>query len=391
MAPATSTLLPVTILAGPSAHRLVRDLLSGEPGRRLGLLASSPFDSQSMDNRLVVEPLVMANGGGYEPGRIAAQISGVAEKASVDHLLIECDSKTHPIAFASLFLPDGPGGESLSRVARLCFVGVAIDSGSLINSIVNGDQVHGVTSPCILADQIECADTIVLSDGESSEKCFMLARAVLSALNPRANLIEATRKMTLSGLLDDRSSLDFEAAFAGAGWRKLMEEEPGGRRVDDQGVMTFPYRARRPFHPQKFWNLLQSPFPGVFRAKGFFWLATRMRIVGGLNIADSERHYSPAGEWWAAVVHDDGSERPEIPDRLKKEWMEPFGDRRQAIAFAGIDVDFADLSSQLDACLLTDAEMASGEHAWAKLPDPFPAWSTDSHSHDCEEHGCCNH
>ena len=77
----------------------------------------------------------------------------------------------------------------------------------------------------------------------------------------------------------------------------------------------------------------------MFRAKGFFWLATRMDIVGGLNIAGSECHYSPAGQWWAANDHEEHSGHAEIPDRLKKEWAEPFGDRRQAIAFMGIDLD----------------------------------------------------
>ena len=111
---------------------------------------------------------------------------------------------------------------------------------------------------------------------------------------------------------------------------------------------------------REFWNLIQKPFPGVFRAKGFFWLAPRMSVVGGLNIAGSECHYSPAGQWWAAHDHADASEHGEIPDRIKQEWVEPFGDRRQAIAFMGIDMNSAELSAQLDACLLSASEMNSG-------------------------------
>jgi G3E family GTPase len=193
-----------------------------------------------------------------------------------------------------------------------------------------------------------------------------------------------------SELLNPGVAFDFETAFAGAGWRKSMEEEPGVRRGND-GVTTFVYRARRPLHPEKFWDLIQKPFPGVFRAKGFFWLATRMEIVGGLNIAGSECHYSPAGQWWAAHPRDNHSDDTEIPDRLKKEWVEPFGDRRQAIAFMGIDLDSTNLSAQLDACLLSESEMTSGESSWATLPDPFPAWSPKTHDHECEGHDCCHH
>ncbi len=123
----------------------------------------------------------------------------------------------------------------------------------------------------------------------------------------------------------------------------MMEDDEPRAGRGDEGVTKFVYRARRPFHPEKFWNLIQKPFPDVFRAKGFFWLASRMDIVGGLNVAGAECHYSPAGQWWAS--HD--SDHAEIPERLKKEWAEPFGDRRQAIAFMGVDLNWAELSGRL--------------------------------------------
>jgi G3E family GTPase len=384
-----SKFLPVSILAGPSARALLRHVVPRDAKCRFGLLASSNVDSQTTHDELMVKQLVVANGGGYDPERIRAQIAGIAEKALVDHLIIECDSKAHPIAFASLFLPDGGDSQRFSEIARLSSILLAVDSKTLLSSIVHGDRAPGMTSPCILADQIECADVVVLN-GEPADRDFMLARAVASALNPRGRILQRSRETTPPKLLEAGISFDFEAAFAGAGWRKLMEEEPGARR-GDQGVTTFVYRARRPLHPAKFWNLIQSPFPGVFRARGFFWLATRMSIVGGLNIAGWECHYSPAGQWWAANARGNHSDHAEIPDRLKKEWAEPFGDRRQAIAFMGIDVNSTDLSARLDACLLNESEMKSGERSWAVLPDPFPAWVAKTHDHECEEHDCCHH
>ena len=385
---ATSRVLPVSILAGPAARALLHDVVSSAANGRFGLLSSSPFDSQAND-RLMVEQLVTASNGGYDPARIRAQISMIAEKALIDHLLIDCDSKTHPIAFASLFLPDGGDGQRFAQIARLSSILLAIDSETLLSSLVDGDRAPGVTSACILADQIECADVIVLN-GDPAERNYMRARAIASVLNPQARLVQSPAETAPNKLLDAEMSFDFEAAFAGAGWRKLMEGAPGVRHLD-QGVTTFVYRARRPFHPEKFWNLIQNPFPGVFRAKGFFWLASRMSMVGGLNIAGSECHHSPAGQWWAANAHDHHAHHAEIPDRLKKEWEEPFGDRRQAIAFMGIDLDAAALCARLDACLLSDSEMASGEQSWAMLPDPFPSWSPKTHDHECEDHDCCHH
>jgi G3E family GTPase len=223
-------------------------------------------------------------------------------------------------------------------------------------------------------------------NGEPDGRDFKLAHAVASALNPSARIIQRSHGTTPPKLLDAGRSFDFEVALAGAGWRRMMEGEPVARR-GDEGVTLFVYRARRPFHAEKFWNLIQKPFPDVFRAKGFFWLASRMDLVGGLNIAGAECHYSPAGQWWASNNPADA----EIPDRLKKEWAEPFGDRRQAISFMGIDLNWAELSARLDACLLSMSEMKLGEHGWAALPDPFPSWSPKAHDHECDDHDCCHH
>lgn len=386
--PVTARLLPVSIVAGPATRPILQELVSRDGNCRFGLLAHSPVDSQTIGDHLLVEELGAASAGGYDPSRIRAQISTIAEKAVVDHLIIECDSKTHPIAFASLFLPDDGAGQQFSEVARLSSIVLAIDPETLLGSVVKGNHAPGVTSPCILADQIESADLIVLNDA-AADRDFRRARAIVSAINPSARVLPSSAEIAPT-LFDAERSFDFEAAFAGAGWRKLMEGEPEVRR-DAEGVTMFVYRARQPFHPEKFWNLIQKPFSGVFRAKGFFWLAPRMGVVGGLNIAGSECHYSPAGQWWAAHHRADASGQAEIPDRLKKEWAEPFGDRRQAITFMGIDMNSAELCAQLDACLLTDSEMKSGERSWALLPDPFPAWSARTHDHECDEHDCCHH
>jgi G3E family GTPase len=383
--PTTSKLLPVSIVAGPDARALLHVVVSREAKCRFGLLASSAAVSETIHDQLMVEQLVAARGGGYDPGQIRAQISAIAEKALIDHLIIECDSKTHPIALASLFLPDGGAGSPFLEVARLSSVLLAIDARTLLNSMVRGTDAPGVTSSCILADQVECADTVMLN-GEPGGREFKLARAVVSALNPSVRIIQRSAVTAPPKLLDAGRSFDFEAVLAGAGWRRMMEKEPVARR-GDEGVTMFVYRARRPFHPEKFWNLIQKPFPDVFRAKGFFWLASRMDVVGGLNVAGAECHYSPAGQWWAG--HD--TDHAEIPDRLKKEWAEPFGDRRQAIAFMGVDLNWAELNTRLDACLLSASEMKLGERGWATLPDPFPAWSARTHDHECDEHDCCHH
>jgi hypothetical protein len=58
-------------------------------------------------------------------------------------------------------------------------------------------------------------------------------------------------------------------------------------------------------------------------------------------------------------------------------WQAPFGDSRQELVFIGQNVNAEFARSELDACLLTDAELAAGADAWAHYPDQFPAWLVD--------------
>jgi hypothetical protein len=51
-----------------------------------------------------------------------------------------------------------------------------------------------------------------------------------------------------------------------------------------------------------------------------------------------------------------------------------YGDRRQELVFIGIELNIPAVRNQLDACLLTNAEMAQGSKKWARYRDPFPAW-----------------
>ena len=63
---------------------------------------------------------------------------------------------------------------------------------------------------------------------------------------------------------------------------------------------------------------------------------------------------------------------------IMKHWSAEVGDCRQELVFIGQNIDFARLTDELDACLLTDVEMAGGPEAWRLLPDPFGAWQQEA-------------
>jgi G3E family GTPase len=379
-----TALMRVSIVAGPALPTLLRDL-GATDAARIGVLA----DTQPLPP---TDRLTFFQLSGDNPDRISADIRGIAAGGAIDHLVLQCATDRPPMAYASLFVAGDHVPETVNDVAQLTATWFAIDAGMLADTML-GRPATAPLSPCFNAEQLEFASDIFLA----GERDLSLAKGIASTLNPRARITTAGPDLAGHG-----TAFDFEAALNGAGWRQLLDGHKASAKISEE-IVAFAYGARRPFHPGRFWKLLQHDLAGVFRAKGFFWLATRMNEVGGLNLAGSEIHCASAGQWWAA--RDPQIRESEMPERSRAEWQEPFGDRRQSFALMALNLDEAVLRTQFDNCLLTDDEMTAGPARWHDLPDPFPSWTPHvhahhhhhhhhhdcDHDHDSEEHDCCHH
>lgn len=377
--------MPVSIVAGPAAVDLLQNIRGSQTGTRIGLLTN--VEPGGPADGLSVFPLASDN-----PERIMADIRRYATEGGIDQLIIQCETDRPPMAYASLFVSGDHFPQTLTDVARLTTTWFAIEAGLLVETLLG--RGTEALSACFVAEQLEFVSDILLTGNGDLE----LARTMALTLNPFARIRSLATGPAEIFNVPEPSAFDFEAALNGAGWRQLLDRQQSGSPLP-QGVVAFGYHARRPFHPERFWKLLQHNLRGLFRAKGFFWLASRMDEVGGLNLAGSELHCASAGTWWAA--RDQLSRDSEMPPGTRAEWQEPFGDRRQSFALMALGADGSALRSQIDACLLTEAEMAAGPPSWSELPDPFPSWSSHAHvhhhdhacdhDHGSEEHECCHH
>ncbi|MGQ3293471.1 MAG: GTP-binding protein, partial [Shinella sp.] len=130
---------------------------------------------------------------------------------------------------------------------------------------------------------------------------------------------------------------------------------------------------QKPFHPVRLKAFFNESWPGVIRAKGFFWLATRPHHVGEMSQAGALVRSGRLGLWWASVPRQHWPQDKAALDAIARYSDPVWGDRRQELVFIGADpMDEADIRRRLDACLV-DAEIFEPAR-WANLPDPFPLW-----------------
>lgn len=311
------------------------------------------------------------------------EVARLAKEGRFDSILIESTGVSEPMPVAETFTFTDDSGRSLNDLAQLDTMVTVVDARNFLEDYHSTEDLQdremgvspedGRTIAHLLTDQIEFANVILINKTDAvSEEELDEVQGIVRALNPKAKVLLTQRsEVPLESVLDTGLFAMAEAEESKGWLESLSGHTP---ETEEYGISNFVYRARRPFHPARFHELLRANWPGVIRAKGLFWLATRQEIAGYVSQAGVLRDTRAMGFFWSAVSEDEWPQDEESQAEIRRHIEGCYGDRRTEIVLIGRDMDQAELTALFDAALLTEQEFAQGPDAWRQLPDPFPQW-----------------
>lgn len=224
----------------------------------------------------------------------------------------------------------------------------------------------------VLTEQIAFASVIILTKIDTVPKPNVEAQVqILQALQPQATIGLSAQAGILLPQLETTPAPKLSVLESRANEFGLTQQSATVDSVD-----AIVIRDPRPFHPERLYEACRNKMgTGLYRTKGFLWLASRPRDVLLWQQSGSQIALELTGLWRAELAHNrDGKLLPEEIEHLNamlKTKHPLFGDRHNELTLIGLKADRESFASSLRDAFCTDDEI----RAWQRgetFADPWP-------------------
>lgn len=244
----------------------------------------------------------------------------------------------------------------------------------------------------LVIEQIEFCNVILLNKvSEVSREEILHIRAIISAIQPKAKIIECDYCDISFGEILDTELFDFEQVATSAAWIQGIEndedeshhdehlhhdcehEHHGGNHENDchcehchshhhethhephyhYGISSFVYYRRRPLDLNRFDEFVARHWPkNIIRCKGICYFGDEYDMCYIFEQAGKQFNLKQAGTFYATMPEEELMQLMANDPMLQRDWDSKYGDRMQKLVFIGQDINKDAIIQELDDCLV---------------------------------------
>lgn len=335
---------------------------------------------------------------------LVEQLNDIVAEQRFDYIVIEASGICEPAPIAQTICSIPTLGPKYIKngVPRLDSIVTVVDALRMKDEFGGGDNLQKQNLDeddleNLVIQQIEFCNTILLNKAsEVSPEEYAHLVDIVRALQPKAEIIPCDYGNVDLDLLLNTHRFDFDEVATSAAWIDEIEHHHGDEHIDDDdddddedehehhdhehdhehhhdhdhehchchhhdheggeveeyGIGTFVYYARRPMDMNFFDNFVCKLWPkSVIRCKGLCWFKNEPDMCYIFEQAGKQIGLKNAGQWYATMPEDELLPLLEREEGLRRDWDEKYGDRMQKLVFIGQKMDKKAICDALDMCL----------------------------------------
>lgn len=334
---------------------------------------------------------------------LVEQLKDIAAMQRFDYIVIEASGICEPAPIAQTICSIPTLGPEYTKdaILRLDSIVTVVDALRMRDEFGSGEALTSQNIgeediENLVIQQIEFCNTILLNKAsEVSAEELEKIKQIIRALQPKAEIIPCDYGDVDLDKLVNTHGFDFDAVATSAAWIDEIEHhhedddddddddeeehhhhhhdddddddeahtchhhhhhhhhhDHEGGEVEEYGIGSFVYYARKPFDINYFDNFVARQWPkGVIRCKGICWFVDEPDRCYVFEQAGRQMGLQGAGQWYATMPEDELRDMMAMNEDLRRDWNPMYGDRMQKLVFIGQHMDRKAITDALDFCL----------------------------------------